>query len=307
MCIRDRNFNYAVLKPGDPIDPAAGGGVVPAKQLWLQVLPGNPFITWIGGVDGNWDVNTTAHWAGDNTAYTTGANVTFDNLGAARPNVTVAAGGVSASSIVFNNASVNYTIGGAAITVTAGAGVTKGEAGNVTLNANVTTPITTINTGALTVGSGATYTSTSKVDVNGGTLAVNGTLNTLLLNVKNDTALNVAASGALGSSTALNVVGTGTATFNNASQTLSGLSGTGSVNLNGTALTFNGTGSFSGMLAGTGGSLNVTGGSLTLSNGANSYTGATTVSGGTLLVTNPSGSATGAGLVTVQAAGTLCL
>ncbi len=163
--------------------------------------------------------------------------MTFDDFGFEQPNVTVAAGGVSPNSIVFANAGVNYTIGGAAITVTAGSGITKNQAGTVTLNANVTTPITTINSGTLTIGSGATFASTSKVDVNGGTLAVNGTVNTPLLSVKNGALMNVAAAGALGSSTTLTVTGTGVATFNNASQTLGGLSGTGTVNLNGTTLT----------------------------------------------------------------------
>jgi fibronectin-binding autotransporter adhesin len=300
------NFNYLVLQPGASIDPTANGGVagtVPAGQLWLEVLQGNPNLTWLGSVDGNWDVNQTTNWGGDNTKFTNGANVTFDDFVTGPTNITVATGGVTAASIIFNNASHDYTIGGDAINVTAGAGVTKSQGGNVTINSNLTTPATTINGGAFTIGSTSIYTSTVKLDLNGGTLAVNGTLATANLNVKTGTVLTVASSGALGSATALSVAGTGTATFSNASQTLGGLNGNGSVTLNSTALTLNGNSTFGGTIGGSG-ALTVAGGTVAFS-GANTYLGGTTVAGGTLLANNTTGSATGSGAVLVQSAATL--
>src|SRR5581483_11151341 len=65
------NFNYSVLKPGDPINAAAGGGTVPAGKLLLQVLQGNPNITWKGTVNGTWDT-ATANWVGDATVFANG-------------------------------------------------------------------------------------------------------------------------------------------------------------------------------------------------------------------------------------------
>ncbi len=173
-------FNYFVLKPGDVIDDTLGGGSVPDGQLALEVLAGNPNFFWTGAVsgvaNGNWNVNTTANWTGAGTKFTTGGNVTFDDADLAATgatNVTVATGGISANSINFNNATKNFTIGGAAITVTAGAGIVKNQAGSVTLNNTVTTPLTTINAGTLTIGAGGTLNS-PLVKVVGGTLSVAG-------------------------------------------------------------------------------------------------------------------------------------
>ena len=207
------NFNYVVLQPGAAIDPSAGGGTVPSGQLWLEVLQGNPNITWIGGVNGNWDVNQTDNWSGDSTKFTNGANVTFDDFVTGPSNITVAAGGVTPASMTFNNGSHDYTFSGDSITVTSGAGIVKSQGSSLTFNNNVSTPATTINGGSFTVGSTSTYVSTIKVDVNGGSLNVNGSLTTANLNVKTGAALNVAAAASLGSTTALSVAGTGTATF----------------------------------------------------------------------------------------------
>ena len=53
---------------------------------------------------------------------------------------------------------------------------TKSQAGNVTFNDNVTTGIATISSGQVTVGASSTFAATSRVDLNGGTMTVNGTL-----------------------------------------------------------------------------------------------------------------------------------
>ena len=98
------NFNYLVLKPGAAIDPSAGGGVVPVGELALEVLQGNPSLTWIGNLSNAWDINTTANWSGDATKFTTGSNVAFDDFATGGHNnpIAVVAGGVNANSIVFN-------------------------------------------------------------------------------------------------------------------------------------------------------------------------------------------------------------
>ncbi len=283
------NFNYSVLKPGDAIDAAAGGGAVPAGTLLLQVLAGNPLLTWTGAVNGSWDTGT-ANWTGDNNVFSTGANVTFDEFGAARPGVVVTAGGVSANTITLANSATSYDFSGGAITVTAGAGVSKSQAGNVTFNTNVTTPITATSGGTFTVGAGRTYASTAKFDVNGGTLTVAGTLNTPALNVKTGAALNVSSLGALGSTTALDVAGS--AIFLGSTQTLGALTGvaSGTVNLAGPTELSLSSGAFDGTIAGVGGVTKIGAGVLALT-GANTFSGSVAVKNGTLSV--PGFAATG--------------
>ena len=151
------NFNYLVLKPGAPIDPTAGGGTVPVGELALEVLQGNPSLTWIGNLSNAWDINTTANWSGDATKFTTGANVAFDDFATGGHNnpIAVVAGGVNANSIVFNGSGTgaggqDFTFSGGPITVNTS--ITKNQAGSVTFNDNVTTPTTIISAGGFTVG-----------------------------------------------------------------------------------------------------------------------------------------------------------
>ena len=182
------NFNYLVLKPGAAIDPCAGGGTVPVGMLALEVLQGNPNLTWIGNLSNAWDINTTANWSGDATKFTTGSNVAFDDFATGGHNnpIAVVAGGVNANSIVLNGSGAgaggqDFTFSGGAITVNTS--ITKNQAGSVTFNNNVTTPTTIISAGGFTVGASTMYNSSNKLDLNGGTLTVNGTLNTPALTV----------------------------------------------------------------------------------------------------------------------------
>ncbi|HLX59895.1 MAG TPA: autotransporter-associated beta strand repeat-containing protein, partial [Planctomycetota bacterium] len=295
------SFNYAVLRPGDVGYPSFA-----SKSLVLQVTKGNPAFTWVGGDATHptfWDF-VTANWtsAGAGNLYADASNVTFDDTATSfTANAQLA---VSPNSMVFSNGSFDYIVGGSPITVTGAAGVAKSQGKNATINANVNTPLTAIAAGTLTIGGGATYTSTT-ANLNGGTLAVNGTFTSPALTVKTGTNLNVANTGALGSTTGLSVIGTGTATFNNATQSVVTATGTGNIALTGTALTINSNSQFDGAISGTG-SLTVGGGTLTLSNGGNSYGGGTTVTTGTTLqLTNTTGTATGTGLVLVNSGGTL--
>src|SRR5207302_7697449 len=119
--------------------------------------------TWIGNINGTWDVNTTANWSGDNTRFTTGANVTFDDFATGgHNNITVVAGGVNPHSIVINGTGAtaggqDFTFSGGAITVDTS--IVKNQGGSVAFNNNVTTPITTVTGGDVTIGSGASYNS----------------------------------------------------------------------------------------------------------------------------------------------------
>ena len=273
------------------------------------MLQGNPNLTWIGNLSNAWDINTTANWSGDATKFTTGANVAFDDFATGGHNnpIAVVAGGVNANSIVFNGSGTgaggqDFTFSGGAITVNTS--ITKNQAGSVTFNDNVTTPTTIISAGGFTVGAATTYNSSTKLDLNGGILTVNGTLNTPALTVKPSAILNVSSGGLLGSAALLS--NNGAATFNQPTQTMAGISGAGSLVLNGTALTLaSGLSSTAAGSAAAAASLRVNGATadVTLS-GNNTYSGGTSVIAGILRA----GSLTAFGsnpALTISGAGTL--
>ncbi len=143
------NFTYKILKPGDAIDTGAGAGNVPAGEILLEVLARK--ITWLGNLNGNWDT-ATANWNGDGTVYTDFSVVTFDDTASGTTNLTVVPALVQPNAIIFNNSAKDYTIGGNAINVSAVSGITKNQAGAVTLNNSVTTPTTSITAGAVNIG-----------------------------------------------------------------------------------------------------------------------------------------------------------
>jgi autotransporter-associated beta strand protein len=87
-----------------------------------------------------------------------------------------------------------------------------------------------------------------------------------------------------------NLTDNGTASFSVAAQSTVTLNGSGTLNLNPTALTISGGGTFSGPIAGTG-AITVSGGALKLSN-TDSYSGATSVTGGSLELASPGALAT---------------
>ena len=274
------NFNYTVVSSGASFDNAVGGGTVPLGDIYLEVLPGNPAFTWVGNTNGNWNT-ATPNWtsATAGSVYSDGSNVTFDDTATGTTTIAVASPGVSPSSMVFNNATQNYAFSGSPITVTAGAGLTKNQGGSVTFNTNVTTPQTAITGGSVTVGAGKTFASTTKVNLTGGQLIVNGVLTTPSLIEGTNGALTVGSAGSLNSDVALTV--NGTAAFSNPSQTVASLAGSGAITLNSTALNLGADSNFSGPITGSG-TVNVSAGTVTLS-GANGFHGGV-ISGGSLIL-----------------------
>ncbi len=243
-------FNYAITHTN-----GAGGSVV------LTVTPGSPTATWLGtgSTPNSWDLGVTnsknwliggvaSVWGNGNG---TGDNAVFDDTGSTTPNVLVNSAGVNANTLLINAATTNYdisTASGGSITV-AGA-ITKNNSANFTFDnagggsISVSAASTTINGGALIIGSGATLTSPT-VTVQGGTLTVNGTGNV----IASSTAGVIISSGSL--------TGTGTITGNVS------LSGSGAINLTGA-------GNITGAMAVTGGSWNgqgTVGGQVTVSSG----------------------------------------
>ena len=128
-----------------------------ANTVVNVVIEGLDSVIWKGGVNGTWDVNTTANWETlsdglESNFYALDA-VRFTDLGAATPEVTLA-GSINPSSIQFD-AEANYTLQGDPII---GTGTfQKFNTGTVTLlNNNTYTGAVTINGGTVRVGNGGT-------------------------------------------------------------------------------------------------------------------------------------------------------
>jgi len=278
------NFNYAVGVSGN--------------NLVLTVTPGFATYAWSGSTNGAWDT-ATSNWtsAGAGNVFQAGSNVIFDDTALGNTTITVPSA-VNANSLTFQNSNLNYTIGGAPITVTTT--IEKDQAGNATLTGTVGTSLTTVTAGKLIVGSGGSFTSTTSAVVTGGTLDVEGTLTTPQLTVGAAGALTVGSGGRLANTTSLALAGT--ATFANPTQTLLSISGAGNLVLNGTAFTFPDGTSFGGSITGSG-SVAVSGGSSVTLSGANGFTGGGVINNGLLTLTNAN--STMSGIIDVQPGGGL--
>jgi filamentous hemagglutinin family protein len=176
---------------------------------------------------------------------------------------------LGSKTLTLSNASGTYSgvIGGT------GGGLTL-TAGTQTLSgANTYTGITTVNGGTLALsGSGSIASSSGVASSGAGVFDVSATTSGATI-----TTLDGSSSAATGV-----VLGSKTLTLSNAS------------------------GTYSGVIGGTGGGLTLTAGTETLS-GANTYTGITTINGGTLAIGNATGLGTTAGNTTVASGATLDL
>src|SRR5205814_4966062 len=134
-----------------------------AGAIVLHVTAFGNLIAWRGNIDGNWDVNTTANWSGTGGLYSDGAAVTFDDTAIGTTNIAIAAGGVSPSSVTFNNATLAYTIGGAG-GINGSVGLVKNGAGSVTLNGtNGFTGAVQVNAGTLNIASASAVASAASI------------------------------------------------------------------------------------------------------------------------------------------------
>lgn len=121
------------------------------------LIDGLDSVVWKGGVNGTWDVNTTANWEtlsdGLPSNFYALDSVRFNDSGAATPLVTLT-GTINPSSLQFD-AVADYTLQGAPITGTTG--LQKFNTGRVTLlNNNTYTGLVTISEGTVRVGDGGT-------------------------------------------------------------------------------------------------------------------------------------------------------
>jgi autotransporter-associated beta strand protein len=245
---------------------------VSSSTLFLNVTAVSDI--WSGTVNGNWDT-ATANWTGNATIFANGQSVLFDDTAAGTTSVTVNTP-VLPGSMVFNNSSLIYNIASSAANNIGGSGgLTKNNAGSLTLSggANTYAGATTIGGGTLSVGAlanggspsdlGAATAASANLTLNGGTLQY-----------------------------------TGTTAGTDRGATLGSGGGTVEITTGGENLTD------SGVIVGSG-SLTKTGnGTLTLS-GANTFSGGVTLSAGQLNINNggssSANSAIGTGILTIAA------
>jgi len=174
---------------------------------------------------------------------------------------------------------------GKSISLTANGGTITGSASTVVMTADQ--PITSTGTGRLTVGCQLTLSNTTNSWTGPMTISTGAKVTLGKANVIPDGCV---------------VTCTGTLNLANFSETISTLSGAGSVTLGSGTLTLaSGRNTFSGPISGTGGLVQNSTSFETLS-GANTYTGPTTINSGALVF---SGASTCTGVTTVNSGGTL--
>ena len=231
-------------------------------------------LTWTGSTSSIWTAaGAVQNWSASGTpsTYTDTNGVTFDDTAnSTRTNITVQNGGagVKPAAVLFQNSTLNYTIGGESIT--SDGSLTLNGTGSVTLNnTNQFALGTTINAGTLVVGTTGSL----------GTGPVN--VNNINTNVGTNTNLTLTGAKSIGSLSG--TIATPSAGTNTASINLSG----------DLTVTQTANGTFAGTIKGTGGLIKAGTGSLTLS-GANTYSGPTTINAGTLVSSRPGDNAVSA-------------
>ena len=121
----------------------------------LVIEPLLAALTWSGDASGNWNT-TEVNWVdagthGTNYLYRDNDPVTFDNFGVTSTNITLNQS-VQPGNIIFNNSTVNYTLGGSG-GIAGTNSLTKNNSGTVTLNcANSYSGGTMNNSGWLVAG-----------------------------------------------------------------------------------------------------------------------------------------------------------
>jgi fibronectin-binding autotransporter adhesin len=152
------------------------------NDLQMTVTAADPGhnLNWAGGIDGNWDIVTTANWYNNTIPlnpdkFYRDDNVTFaDTYGpgatpVANPDITLTTT-VTPTSVTFNNNAVNYSLSGIGA-IAGSTGLVKSGTGSLTLNTvNTYSGDTIVNGGALVLtrgGSAGTIRSTLTINSTG--------------------------------------------------------------------------------------------------------------------------------------------
>ncbi|MEG2237680.1 MAG: autotransporter-associated beta strand repeat-containing protein, partial [Akkermansia sp.] len=151
------------------------------SKLTLQLINKNPSLTWVGGADARWTLDTTTPWTNGTTAtaYKNTTKVVFNDLSGKNAETVTIKGEVAPQSILVSNATTDYTLASDATTagVIAGAGaLTKEGAGSLTiLTNNTSTGVMTISAGEVTLGNGTISGAWAGNIVNNSILNLNNT------------------------------------------------------------------------------------------------------------------------------------
>jgi autotransporter-associated beta strand protein len=143
-------------------------------------------LEWNGasGLNLDWDINTTANWLdtglSQQSVYTDGRVVEFDDNNGGNYSVTVAAN-VSPFSVTVNNSSSDYSIGGSGVIGGSGALVKTGTANLTLTSSNSYTGGTTVSSGIVRLGAAGALGG-GMVTLNGGALSSDGGTARTLLN-----------------------------------------------------------------------------------------------------------------------------
>jgi len=263
---------YAALISGSGmVGGAAAAIVVSGGNVDLVIsiyVPKN--LTWTGGnPDTTWDVTTTANWLDGVTpsVFNSSDNVTFNSIGSTNPSVSLV-GTLAPATVTVDTSANDYTFSGVG-QIAGTTGLTKTSAGVLNLN--------TVNTYA------------------GGTVVSNG-----MVRIGANNAISAVGAGDVA------VYSPGVIDLNGFNNGVNALLGNGTIdNQSGGASVLtvgnnDDSGTFSGTLANTSGTLGVTKvgtGQITLTS-ANTHAGPTIVNTGTLEVQNPN--AFGSGTLTIN-------
>ncbi len=282
-------------------------------KFYVQLQLSAPDLIWTGAINSNWDSGSgaTANWASGTSAttYSNGNVVEFTDTNPVNgnpitaSNITIAVPIVSPSGVVFDNNSVNYTIGGSGA-IGGGTTLTLSGLASVTLtNLNTFNGPVSVNAGELILENTAAVEDASSIGVaSGGALALEGgaAIGNIPLTIAG-TGWAKSPAGALKSISGANsfagpVTLSNSATIESANSgdtlTLSGgiadgennltFAGAGNITITGAGISGNGAVAYGGT------------GTLTFA-AANTFSGAVNVNSGTLLLTNSAalGSASG--------------
>ncbi|RDS82181.1 hypothetical protein DWU98_09045 [Dyella monticola] len=256
-----------------------------ADDIYSGRITGNGGVTMSGGVEALSGANT---YTGGTTLNGGALQVSSDaNLGDASGALNFNGGTLETTATFTTTRNIAMT-GAANFDVDGGTTLTD-TAGSITGNG----PITKTGLGTLVLG---TDNSSGGVIVGGGTLQLTGaSTDTGTVGVMNGATLALTGNGSIANASDVQNVGTFDISGANDSQSITGLAGSGTVNLGNNGLTLtNANDIYSGAITGNGG--------VTLNNGVeelsgtNTYTGGTTLNGGNLMVSSDAnlGDASGA-------------